>query len=223
MVPIQRPEKTIHIWEGQSTNVFWSLSHASLHVLCSVIQSHTTRCNSMDCSQPGSSIHGVLQARIPEWVAISFSRGSSPPRDQTQVSCIAGRFFTAEPPWKPQPLSMVLPISSGFTIVKNSYKYFCFPLFPNYNQYILHLLVQTIHTVFSYSFSENKLFSNTTSSHTILNSPESLNSNHPFIKLFLKHDFCLLLSMLGEGNKICILISCPQFLWFFEYTNLFLF
>ena len=43
---------------------------------------------------PGFSIHGVFQARILEWVAISFSRGSSPPRDQTQVSCIEGRCFT---------------------------------------------------------------------------------------------------------------------------------
>ena len=48
----------------------------------------------MDCSPPGSSVLGILQVRILEWVAIPFSRGSSPPRDQTQVSCIAGRFFT---------------------------------------------------------------------------------------------------------------------------------
>ena len=47
----------------------------------------------MDCSPPGSSVHGILQARILEWVAISFSRGSSQPRNQTQVSCIAGRCF----------------------------------------------------------------------------------------------------------------------------------
>ena len=46
--------------------------------------------NPMDCSLPGSSIHGIFQARILEWVAISFSRGSPQPR----VSCIAGRFFT---------------------------------------------------------------------------------------------------------------------------------
>ena len=51
-------------------------------------------CNPMDCSPPGSSVHGILQARILEWVAISSSRGSSQPRDRTQVSCIAGRFFT---------------------------------------------------------------------------------------------------------------------------------
>ena len=53
-----------------------------------------TLCDSMDCSQPGSSIHGVLEARILEWVVIPFSRGSSQPRDQTWVSCSAGRFFT---------------------------------------------------------------------------------------------------------------------------------
>ena len=47
----------------------------------------------MDCSLPGSSLHGILQARVLEWVAISFSRGSSRPRDQTRVSCIPGRHF----------------------------------------------------------------------------------------------------------------------------------
>ena len=51
-------------------------------------------CDPVDCSQPGSSVHGILQARILEWVAIPFSRGSSWPKDQTQVSCIAGGFFT---------------------------------------------------------------------------------------------------------------------------------
>ena len=50
--------------------------------------------NPMNCSPPGSSVHRILQARILEWVAISFSRGSSRPRYQTRVSCIAGRFFT---------------------------------------------------------------------------------------------------------------------------------
>ena len=48
----------------------------------------------MDCSPPGSSVHGILQARILEWIAILFSRGSFQPRDWTQVSCIAGRFLT---------------------------------------------------------------------------------------------------------------------------------
>ena len=48
----------------------------------------------MDCSLPGSSVHGIFKARVLEWVAISFSRGSSQPRDQTQVSWVIGRRFT---------------------------------------------------------------------------------------------------------------------------------
>ena len=55
--------------------------------------SHIRLCDPVDCSPPGSSVHGILQARILEWVAISFSRGSSRPRDQTQISRIAGRRF----------------------------------------------------------------------------------------------------------------------------------
>ena len=50
-------------------------------------------CKPMDYNLPGSSVHGIFQARILEWAAISFSRGSSWPRDETQVSYIAGRFF----------------------------------------------------------------------------------------------------------------------------------
>ena len=58
-----------------------------------VAQSCQSLCDSMDCSPTGSSVHGILQARILEWVAIPFSRGSSRPKDQTQVSCTEGRFF----------------------------------------------------------------------------------------------------------------------------------
>ena len=61
-----------------------------------VVKSCPTLCNPMDYNLPGSSVHGILQARVLEWVAISFSRGSSHPRNQTKISCIAGRFFTAE-------------------------------------------------------------------------------------------------------------------------------
>ena len=59
-----------------------------------VAQSYPTLCDPMDYSQPGSSIHGILQVRIPEWVFISFSRRFSQLKDQTQVSHIAGRLFT---------------------------------------------------------------------------------------------------------------------------------
>ena len=65
------------------------------------LQSRPTLCNPMDCSLPGSSVHGILQARVHQWVAMPCSRGSSQPRDWTQVSYIVGRFFTTEPPGKP--------------------------------------------------------------------------------------------------------------------------
>ena len=58
-------------------------------------------CDPMDCIPPGSYVHGILQARILEWVVIPFSRGSFQPRGWTQVSCTAGRFFTVWPPGKP--------------------------------------------------------------------------------------------------------------------------
>ena len=72
-------------------------SHSLLSVIESeseVAQSCLTLGDPMDYSPPGSSVHGILQARILEWVAISFSRGSSPLRDRTRVSCIAGRCLT---------------------------------------------------------------------------------------------------------------------------------
>ena len=59
-----------------------------------VAQSCPTLCDPMDCSLSGSSVYGIFQARVLEWIAISFSRGSSRPRNWTQVSCIAGRRFT---------------------------------------------------------------------------------------------------------------------------------
>ena len=68
--------------------------------MCSVSQSSPTLCNQMDCSPPGSSVYGIFQASVLEWVATSYSRGSSWPWDRTHVSCdptIAGGFFTAVP------------------------------------------------------------------------------------------------------------------------------
>ena len=65
------------------------------------VQSCPTLCNPMHCSPPGSPVHGIFQARITEWVAIPFPRGSSRPRNRTHFSCIAGGFFTAEPLGRP--------------------------------------------------------------------------------------------------------------------------
>ena len=65
------------------------------------VQLPLTLCNPMDCSLPSSSVHGILQARIPEWVAMPSSRRSSQLRDRTCCFCTAGRFFTIEPLGKP--------------------------------------------------------------------------------------------------------------------------
>ena len=70
---------------------FWSTGRFESE--SEIAQSPPTLCNLMACSPPVSSVHGILQARILEWVAISFSRGSSQPRYWTQVSCSAGRCF----------------------------------------------------------------------------------------------------------------------------------
>ena len=70
------------------SNHLLSVCIFSSEVKLKVSQSYLTLCQPMDCSQPRSSVHGILQARILEWVAIPFSG------DQTQVSCIAGGFFT---------------------------------------------------------------------------------------------------------------------------------
>ena len=66
-----------------------------------VTQSCPTLCDPMDCSPPGSSVHGIVQARILEWDAIPFLSRSSWPRDWTQVSCIASKFLS-EPPGEPK-------------------------------------------------------------------------------------------------------------------------
>ena len=72
-----------------------NLQGSPLIPLCVLVaQSYPTLCNPIDCSPPGSSVHGILQSRILNWVVFSFSRGSSQPRDGTVVSRIEGKFFT---------------------------------------------------------------------------------------------------------------------------------
>ena len=69
-------------------------THTHTHTHSEVVQSCPTLCDPMDCSLPGSSIHGIFQARVLEWVVMPSSRTSSQPRDQAQVSHITGGFFT---------------------------------------------------------------------------------------------------------------------------------
>ena len=85
---------------GQRIGASASASVLPMNV-CEVAQSCPTLCDPMDCSLPGFSVHGILQARILEWVTISFSRGYSQPRDRTRVSRIGGRRLTSELPGKP--------------------------------------------------------------------------------------------------------------------------
>ena len=84
----------------RNQNFEWERSEPEIKVcvcvvLCLASQLCLTLCNPMNCSLPGSSVHGILQVKV----VISSSRGSSPPRDQTQISCIASGFLT-EPPGK---------------------------------------------------------------------------------------------------------------------------
>ena len=77
-----------------SARDMWLPPRGFLCVRVKSYQSCPILCDPMDCSSQSSSVHGILQAVILEWVAISFSRGSSQPRDWTLVPCIAGGFFT---------------------------------------------------------------------------------------------------------------------------------
>ena len=89
------PGDICRLGEGLRTSFFIYCPPHVFKVL--VTQSCLTLCNSTNCSLPGSSVHGILQARVVDWVAIPFSRGSSLPRDQTQVS---HRFFAT---WATKP------------------------------------------------------------------------------------------------------------------------
>ena len=85
------------------TYLWWNAREVLPHFLIELLsycwkwkwsQSWPTLCDPMDCSLRGSSVHWIFKARVLEWVAISFSRGFSQPRDRTQVSHIANRRFT---------------------------------------------------------------------------------------------------------------------------------
>ena len=97
------PLKTVSAWVNQRNylrnlkihNVTKDTCWSRINLLVKLVKllSHVQLCDPMDCSLPGSSIHGIFQARTLEWVAISFYRGSSQPRDWTRISHIVGRCF----------------------------------------------------------------------------------------------------------------------------------
>ena len=80
------PPPNPHLYHSKE---WFSLLFFKVFTCAQPLQSCPTLCDPMDCSPPGSSVHGILQARILEWVTISSSRASSLPRDRTQVSCVS--------------------------------------------------------------------------------------------------------------------------------------
>ena len=90
--PIQGLNPHLLHWQVDSLPLSYQESLSRLYT--KLLQPCPALCAPMGCSPPGSSVRGISQARVLEWVAIPSTRGSSQPRDQTRVSCIAGRLFT---------------------------------------------------------------------------------------------------------------------------------
>ena len=97
-----------------------------VYVCVLVTQLCLTFCDPLDRSPPASSVHGILQARILEWTAVPFSRGSSQPRDWTQVSHVAGRLFTVWATRKAHLLSIyyvLRPVLYAFFLLISEFPY----------------------------------------------------------------------------------------------------
>ena len=95
-----RDEKVLDLSWAQSSD--WCCYNSKRGMLFSHTQSCPTLCSPLDCSPPDTFVHGIFQARILEWVSVSFSRGSFQPRMEPTSPALAGRFFTPEPPGKTQ-------------------------------------------------------------------------------------------------------------------------
>ena len=94
-------DKCIDQWSSKESPGVWTNSGSAEYCVCVLsAQSCLTLCDPMDCSPPRFFVHGIFQARTLGWVAISFSRGYSWPRGQTQASRTVGRFFTIWATWE---------------------------------------------------------------------------------------------------------------------------
>ena len=89
---------------GSYTVHLFTILYGFTRMYAQSLQSCLTLCNPLSCSSPGFSVHGILQSRILEWVVMPFSRWPFQPRKGTHISCIDGRFFTAEPWENPLPV-----------------------------------------------------------------------------------------------------------------------
>ena len=112
-LPFQQPISSLHSIEYCTITIIFTISSPPLNIT----QSCWTLCDPMDCSSPGSSVHGISQAGILEWVSISFSRGSSRPRDRTQVSCIAGRLYRLSHQGSPRMIFITIIFSIIITVI----------------------------------------------------------------------------------------------------------
>ena len=104
----------LHNFDWMPDTVYFTFCFVS----CLVAKSCPTLVTPWTCNSPGSSVHGISQGRILEWVTISFSRGYFQLRDQTSLSCIVGRYFTTESPGKLCILLWVLNISYSRNILE---------------------------------------------------------------------------------------------------------
>ena len=92
--------KPINFWFKVNQSFCWWSAPLRSQCCCFVSMSCPTVWDPMDCSTPGSSVPGIFQASILEWVAVSFSRGFPQPRNWTCIPCVVGRIFTTEAPGK---------------------------------------------------------------------------------------------------------------------------
>ena len=115
-------KERIHYWIHVSScrGGSWLISLAAELLLLSHVRLF---CNLMDCSLPGFSVHGIFQARILEWVVISYSRGSSRPRDRTHISCIGKRILYHSITWEASFFNLLYKILH--TLFQSSSSAFC--------------------------------------------------------------------------------------------------
>ena len=92
--------RTVSVYRSLHSRVPYTPSPLPTHLCVLIAQSYPTLYDPMDCSSPGSSVHGISQARILEWVAISFSRGPSQPKDGPGSPALQADSLPCEPPGK---------------------------------------------------------------------------------------------------------------------------
>ena len=136
----RQPTRLCRSWDspGKNTGVgcHFLLQCMQVNSEREVAESCLTLSDPMDYSPPGSTVHGIPWARTLGWAVITLSRGSSPSKDQNHVSCVAGRFFTMEPPGKatalsrPSLLSSCLPHSQASQIWSSSVSSLSLPCLP---------------------------------------------------------------------------------------------